>query len=116
MDLYEGTTNYKTILHIKEQIWNFVEQSPSDDWVKGKFALDLEKLTLNKEGLKFFKTERFMHFIREKSNTYTIVDFSVQNRVYNSLILSLIKERNYIKRGKNYDKSSYAGSRRDIIR
>jgi len=75
MDLYEGTTNYKTILHIKEQIWNFVEQSPSDDWVKGKFALDLEKLTLNKEGLKFFKTERFMHFIREKSNTYTIVDF-----------------------------------------
>ncbi|MCS5422104.1 MULTISPECIES: hypothetical protein [Psychrilyobacter] len=75
MDLYEGTTNYKTILHIKKQIWNFVEQYPSDDWVKGKFAVDLEKLTHNKEGLKFFKTERFMHFIRGKSNTYTIVDF-----------------------------------------
>lgn len=75
MDLYEGTTNYKTILHIKKQIWNFVKQRPEDDWVKGKFAVDLEKLTHNKEGLKFFKTERFMHFIRGKSNTYTIVDF-----------------------------------------
>ncbi len=75
MDLYEGTTNYKTILHIKKQIWSFVEQSPSGDWVKEKFAVDLEKLTHNKEGLKFFKTERFMHFIRGKSNTYTIVDF-----------------------------------------
>jgi hypothetical protein len=75
MDLYEGTTNYKTILHIKKQVWNFIEQSPADDWVKEKFVVDLEKLTHNKEGLKFFKTERFMHFIRGKSNTYTIVDF-----------------------------------------
>jgi len=75
MDLYEGTTNYKTILHIKKQIWNFVELNPSRDWVKEKFAIDLEKLTHNKEGLKFFKTERFMHFIKGKSNTYTIIDF-----------------------------------------
>ncbi|MGB6128688.1 MAG: hypothetical protein WBG30_08060 [Psychrilyobacter sp.] len=75
MDLYEGTTNYKTILHIKKQIWNFVELNPSHDWVKEKFAIDLEKLTHNKEGLKFFKTERFMHFIKDKSNTYTIIDF-----------------------------------------
>ncbi len=75
MDLYEGTTNYKTILHIKKQIWYFVEQSPTGDWVKERFAVDLEKLIHNKEGLKFFKTERFMHFIRGKSNTYTIVDF-----------------------------------------
>lgn len=75
MDLYEGTTNYKTILHIKKQIWDFVEENPSCDWVKDKFAVELEKLTHNKEGLKFFKTERFMHFVRGKSNTYTIVDF-----------------------------------------
>jgi len=75
MDLYEGTTNYKTILHIKKQIWNFIELNPSRDWVKEKFAIDLEKLTHNKEGLKFFKTERFMHFIKGKSNTYTIIDF-----------------------------------------
>ena len=75
MELYEGTTNYKTILILKEQIWNFVNLYPTQNWVQTSFSINLDKLIQNKEAIKFFKTERFMHFIIEKSNTYTLIDF-----------------------------------------
>ncbi len=75
MELYQGTTSYETVLHLKEEIWKFVEKTPTENWVHNKLEIDLEALMKNQEGLKFFKTERFMHYIKEKSDAYTLVDF-----------------------------------------
>jgi hypothetical protein len=80
MELYQGTTNYQTVTKIKEEIWKFVEENPTGNWVHDKFQKDLENLLKNQEGVKFFKTERFMHHIKEKSDTYTFIDFYVDYR------------------------------------
>ncbi|MCK5779978.1 MAG: hypothetical protein KAH04_03110 [Psychrilyobacter sp.] len=75
MDLYGGTTNYETILKIKENIWETVGNNPSEDWTGNILSKSLDELINDLEALKLFKTERFMNFIKKKSDTYTLIDF-----------------------------------------
>jgi dipeptidase len=77
MELYKGTTRYETIIKLKEEIWKFTDKTPTGNWISDKLEKDLYSITTNEEGLKFFKTERFMNYIKEKSDAYTLIDFYI---------------------------------------
>lgn len=77
MELYGGTTNYETIVKLKEILLDELDRDPTQDWVKSSCLVDIDNLMLIKDAVRFFKTKKILHKVKKKINEYTFIDLYV---------------------------------------